>query len=150
MACDRTAPRLLFALLLAAFVPACNETTTEEETGGGGLTAPSPGNNLVFTANDVAIGPAADLQRPAIVSRDVPIPASGRIRVEADWLSELNDIDIVVAKNDCRSGIAAWNNDCTVFNIDRSSLTKPARVDFDLRDPETLRIYLYNFSTTAE
>jgi hypothetical protein len=148
MTMDATTRRLAALLLCAAMLPACNDDDTLVDDDGGTLTDPT-GAEVVFTQS-FPIEAAVDLQRPAILSYDVAVPSGGVVRAEVDWTSIEHDIDILVAKDDCRSGIAAWNGECTVYDQDRSSLTKPARVDFSLAAAANLRVYVFNFSTAPE
>ena len=144
MTIDRNARRLLLGLLLTtALLPACND---EQVTDPGGNTLTDPTGSTVLFTQSFPIGAATDIQHPAIVSFDVVIPASGSVRVEADWTAIENDLDVVVVKDECRNGIAAWNGDCSLLDQDRSSLTKPARVDFTTTGAVNTRIYVYNFS----
>lgn len=137
------------AVLLLSAVVLSGCTDEGEDVSGGTLTSPGEGTVSLFNES-FEIEAAADIQRPTITSRDVAIPGSGIVRIEADWTSTDNDIDLVVAKDDCRSGIAAWNGECTVYRIDRSSLTKPSRVDFSVTSALTVRVYVYNFSKAPE
>ena len=148
MTIDATTRRRLAALLLcAALLPACNDDEVLDNDGGT-LTDPT-GATVLFTQS-FPIAAATDLQRPTILSYDVVVPSSGVVRAEVDWTSVDNDIDILVVKDDCRSGIAAWNRECTIYDEDRSSLTKPSRVDFSLSVSATLRVYVFNFSQAPE
>lgn len=149
MTIDATTRRRLAALLLcAALLPACNDDEEPTDTDGGTLTDPT--GATVLLARSFPIDAAADLQRPTILSYDVSVPAAGVLRAEVDWTSVDNDIDLLVARDDCRSGIAAWNGECTVYDQDRSSLTKPARVDFSVNGAANVRLYVYNFSPRPE
>jgi hypothetical protein len=131
----------------ALVLPSCGEILQEENPG---ATLTDPTGSTVLLAETVRLSAAADVQRPTIIQRDVVVSAAGTVRVEADWTSSDHDIDIIVTRPDCASGIAAWNNDCTNYQEDRSSLTKPARVDFPLTAGATLRVYVYNFSNADE
>jgi hypothetical protein len=139
--------RLLGLALSALLLPSCGQTLQEENPG---ATLTDPTGSTVLLAETVAMEAAADIQRPVIIMRDVAVPGAGTVRAEVDWTSTEHDIDIIVARDDCRSGIAAWNGDCTLFRDDRSSLTKPARVDFQLAAAGNLRIFVFNFSSAPE
>ena len=146
---DSTSRRLAAVVICAALLPGCGDDE-EFDQGGGTLTGPGPGVNQIFTEAFTIAG-TAELQRPTIVSRDIVVPGSGSVRVEVDWSSVDNDIDLIVTTNSCRSGVAAWNGECDLYGVrDVSSLTKPARVDFSLSAGATVRAYVFNFSTASE
>jgi hypothetical protein len=144
---SNTRARLLAAALAALLAPSCGSVIYEQNEAAS-LTDPT--GATVLLVETVPMEAAADVQRPVIIMRDVAVPGAGTVRAEVDWTSNEHDLDIIVARDDCRSGIAAWNGDCTLFRDDRSSLTKPARVDFQLAAAGNLRIFVYNFSPAAE
>ena len=135
------------AALAALLLTSCGQVIHEENPGGS-LTDPT--GATVLLVETVPLVAASDVQRPDIIQRDVVVPAAGLVRAEVDWMSADHDVDIIVTHAECRSGIAAWNGDCEIYREDRTTLTKPARVDFTLAAGATVRVFVYNFSAFEE
>jgi hypothetical protein len=120
-----------------------------DETGPTPPAPPDPPVTTTIFSQGYSVGAGAGPATPAIGFQDVSVPNTGQVVVTFDWTFTSSDIDLVVTPPSCSSGVAAYDNQCTVHGSDRS-YTKPARVSFTALSPGVIRIWVYNFATVPE
>lgn len=110
---------------------------------------PAPPTTTTVFNQGYSVEAGAGPTAPAIGFQDVNVPNTGDVVVTFDWTRTSSDVDLVVTPPSCSSGVTAYNGGCTVHGSDKS-FAKPARVAFTVISPGTIRIWVYNFSTTIE